>query len=134
LGVNLLFLKGGIYEIIKPDWNKFKAKFSDNPQKNFEWLCYSLFCREFNKPMGIARYINQSGIETFPITKDNAVIGWQAKFYETPLSQHKVVLLETIIKAKEIIRKFPKLFFIQILNGGKAEEITTHKLKLKLKH
>lgn len=97
--------------IVKPDWNKFKAKFSDNPQKNFEWLCYSLFCREFNKPMGIARYINQSGIETFPITKDNVVIGWQAKFYETPLSQHKVDLLDSINKSKRDYPEISKIIF-----------------------
>ena len=61
--------------MIKPDWNKFKAKFSENPQSNFEWFCYILFCKEFNKPIGINRYKNQSGIETNPIIKDIEVIG-----------------------------------------------------------
>ena len=97
--------------IIKPDWDKFKAKFSDNPQKNFEWLCYSLFCREFNKPMGITRYINQSGIETFPITKDNEVIGWQARFYKNSLSQHKDDLIGTINKSKRDYPDITKIIF-----------------------
>jgi len=97
--------------IIKPDWNKFKAKFSDNPQKKFEWLCYLLFCREFDKPMGIERFINQSGIETFPIMVDNEVIGWQAKFYETSLSQHKNDLLQTIDKSKRDYPNITKIIF-----------------------
>jgi len=36
-------------DIIKPDWNKFRAKFSENPQNNFEWFCNLLFCKEFNQ-------------------------------------------------------------------------------------
>lgn len=28
--------------MIKSDWNIFKAKFNENPQSNFEWLCYLL--------------------------------------------------------------------------------------------
>lgn len=68
--------------MIKPDWNKFKAKFSDNPQNSFEWFCYLLFCQEFNKPAGIFRYKNQSGIETTPITKDSEVIGWQRRAFK----------------------------------------------------
>ncbi len=97
--------------IIKSDWNKFKAKFSDNPQKNFEWLCYLLFCREFDKPMGIERYTNQSGIETFPMILDYEVIGWQAKFYEIPLSQHKNDLLATINKSKRDYPDITKIIF-----------------------
>ena len=68
--------------MIKPNWHNFQTKFNDNPQKNFEWFCYLLFCQEFSKPAGIFRYKNQSGIETNPVAKDGAVIGWQAKFYE----------------------------------------------------
>ena len=50
--------------IQETNWNNFKAKFNDKEQKSFEWLCYLLFCREFNQPSGIFRYINQAGIET----------------------------------------------------------------------
>lgn len=35
--------------MIKPNWDLFRAKFNDNPQKNFEWFCYLLFCAEFDK-------------------------------------------------------------------------------------
>lgn len=93
-------------EIIKPDWDKFKAKFSENPQDNFEWFCNLLFCKEFNQPFGIFRYKNQSGIETDPIIKEDEVIGWQAKFYETTLSSHKEDLLATIQRTK---RDYPDI-------------------------
>ena len=61
--------------MIKSDWNIFKAKFSENPQDNFEWLCYLLFCREFNKPFGIFRYKNQAAIETNTIQVKDEIIG-----------------------------------------------------------
>ena len=61
--------------------NNFKTKFSENPQKIFEWFCYVLFCQEFNKPLGIFRYKNQSGIETNPIEANGDIVGWQAKFW-----------------------------------------------------
>lgn len=93
-------------DIIKPDWNKFRAKFSENPQNNFEWFCNLLFCKKFNQPFGIFRYKNQSGIETDPIIKDEEVIGWQAKFYDSTLSSHKKDLLETI---ERVNRDYPNI-------------------------
>ncbi|MDQ1325806.1 MAG: hypothetical protein QG564_930 [Campylobacterota bacterium] len=68
--------------MIKPNWDIFRAKFSENPQYNFEWFCYLLFCKEYNKKFGVFRYKNQAAIETNPIEVDNEVIGWQAKFYK----------------------------------------------------
>ena len=61
--------------MIKPNWDIFKAKFSDNPQDTFEWFCYLLFCREFKRDKGIFRFKNQSAIETDPVVKDGEVIG-----------------------------------------------------------
>jgi len=49
--------------LIKPNWEIFEAKFSENPQNNFEWFCYLLFSKEYNQTYGIHRYKNQSGIE-----------------------------------------------------------------------
>lgn len=92
--------------MIKPDWNVFKVKFSDDPRKKFEWLCYSLFCQEYDKHHGIFRYKNQSGIETNPITKDGEVIGWQAKFYDTPLKDHLDEFTEMLNKSK---RDYPDI-------------------------
>lgn len=95
--------------MIKPDWQIFKAKFSENPQNNFEWLCYLLFCKEFGKELGIFRYKNQSGIETNPISVGKDVIGWQAKFYETTLSDHKNDLIRTLIKSKRDYTNLSKI-------------------------
>ncbi|AEP88987.1 AVAST type 4 anti-phage nuclease Avs4 [Bacillus spizizenii] len=97
--------------MIRPDWNIFKAKFSENPQNNFEWLCYLLFCEEFGKEFGIFRYKNQSGIETNPISVEKDVIGWQAKFYETTLSDHKSDLISTLIKSKRDYTDLSKIIF-----------------------
>jgi len=86
--------------LVKPNWEIFKAKFSENPQDNFEWLCYLLFSKEYHQPYGTHRYKNQSGIETDPIEVDNEVIGWQSKFYSDSLSNHKEDLLGTLTKTK----------------------------------
>jgi len=118
--------------MIKPDWNKFKAKFSENPQNSFEWFCYLLFCQENNKPYGIFRFKNQSGIETNPIVKDNDVIGWQAKFYETTLSDHKDDLIDTITKS---IRDYPtltKIIFYTNQEWGQGKIQTDPQAKIEI--
>jgi len=78
------------------NWNNFKAKFHDHEQMAFERLCYLLFCKEYGKDTGIFRFKNHAGIETDPIEKDGQVIGWQAKFYDTRLSEHKDELIQSI--------------------------------------
>ncbi|RBP96136.1 hypothetical protein DFO70_102463 [Cytobacillus firmus] len=100
--------------MIKPNWDVFKAKFSDNPQNNFEWLCYLLFCKQFNKDYGIFRYKNQSAIETNPIEVNDDVVAWQAKFYETPLSNHKNDLEDTLNKLK---RDYPNVNRLHIYSN-----------------
>lgn len=97
--------------MIRPNWEIFKAKFNENPQSNFEWFCYLLFCKEFEKLFGIPRFKNQSAIETNPINNNNEVIGWQAKFYDTPLSSHKNDLVSTIEKSKRDYPNITKLLF-----------------------
>ncbi|RPJ79756.1 MAG: ATP-binding protein [Alphaproteobacteria bacterium] len=87
--------------MLKPNWDIFKAKFSENPENNFEWFCYILFCKEFNRPFGIHRYKNQSAIETDPIEVNGELVGWQAKFYETTLSKHKNDFISMIEGAKK---------------------------------
>ncbi|MBF0459626.1 MAG: hypothetical protein HQK99_17195 [Nitrospirae bacterium] len=88
--------------MIKPNWDIFKAKFSENHQTNFEWFCYLLFCQEFNKPQGIFRYKNQSAIETNPVQKDGHTVGWQAKYYDATLSTNKNNLISTLERAKRV--------------------------------
>ena len=95
--------------MIKPNWSAFRAKFSENHQHNFEWFCYLLFCKEFNQPYGVFRYINQSAIETSPIRVGDEVVGFQAKFYDTALSSHKSDLLDTLKDAKKNYPDISKL-------------------------
>ena len=93
------------------NWNIFKAKFGGKEQKSFEWLCYLLFCNEFNISKGIFRYKNQTGIETEPIDYDGKLIGFQAKFYETRISDNKGDIEESINKAKSKNQKIYKILF-----------------------
>ncbi|PFT25286.1 ATPase [Bacillus thuringiensis] len=108
--------------MIKPDWNVFKVKFSENPQNNFEWLCYLLFCKEFEKKLGIFRYKNQSGIETNPVNVEKEVIGWQAKFYETTLSDHKSELISTLTKSKRDYSNLTKIIFYTNQEWGQSHK------------
>ncbi len=98
-------------DIIKPNWDKFRAKFSENPQDNFEWFCNLLFCNEFHQPFGIFRYKNQSGIETDPVIQDEEVIGWQSKFYDSTLSSHKKDIIDTIKRTNRDYPNITKIIF-----------------------
>lgn len=116
--------------IIKPNWNKFKAKFDDNPQKNFEWLCYLLFCKEFNMHKGISRYKNQSGIETNPIINGNEVIGWQAKFYENSLSDYKDDLIKAVEKVNKDYTNVTKIIFYTNQEWGQGKKQNAPQAKI----
>ncbi len=112
--------------MIKPNWDIFKVKFSENPQDSFEWFCYLLFCKEFNKSCGIFRFKNQSAIETNPIKQEKNIIGWQAKFYNSTLSNHKSELMNCIEKAKRDYPRITKLVFYTnqewVQNKGKKPQ------------
>lgn len=90
---------------MKPNWNIFRTKFNDSTT-NFEYFCYLLFCIEFNRPYGIFRYKNQSGIESEPVEIDGRTIGFQAKFYDDKLANKKTDLLKML---KTIHENYPKL-------------------------
>lgn len=107
--------------MIKPDWNIFKAKFSENPQNNFEWLVYSLFCREFNLKTGIFRFKNQRGIETEPTQYDEEYIGWQAKFYDTSLSSHKADFIKMLDNTKISHQNITKLIVFTNAEWGQSK-------------
>ena len=115
--------------MIEPNWHHFQAKFSHNPQKNFEWFCYLLFCQEFDKPAGIFRYKNQSGIETNSITTDGEIIGWQAKFYGTKLSDNKPELSGMIAKSKRDYPDLNKIIFYTNQEWGQGKKGGDPKVK-----
>ncbi|MFA6548495.1 MAG: ATP-binding protein, partial [Candidatus Margulisiibacteriota bacterium] len=108
--------------MVKPNWGMFAAKFNNNPQSHFEWFCYMLFCQEFNRPQGIYRYKNQSGIETNPIIKDSEVIGWQAKYYESTLSNYKDALLKMLAKSKRDYPNLTSLIFYTNQEWGQGKK------------
>jgi hypothetical protein len=107
--------------MIKPNWNIFRVKFNENPQANFEWFCFLLFCREFGKTSGIFRYKNQSAIETAPISAGDEIIGWQAKFYDTPLAVHKDKIINTLDNIKRNYPSITKLIFYTNQEWGQAK-------------
>ncbi|MDV7512548.1 hypothetical protein R4534_03195 [Acinetobacter baumannii] len=96
--------------MIKPDWETFNANFT-NKEEMFEWFSYLLFCREFNLPKGWLGFNNQSAIEKNPIQINEEVIGFQAKFYLSSLSDHKKDFLEMLKNAK---RDYPEITKILI--------------------
>jgi hypothetical protein len=91
--------------------NNFRAKFNGKEQKSFEWLCYLLFCSEFNINTGLFRYKNQVGIETDPIEYQDQCIGFQAKFYETKIRDNKNDIKSSIAKAKTKNKNLTKILF-----------------------
>lgn len=97
--------------MLEINWNVFKAKFNDKEQKMFENLSYLLFCDEFNQDTGIFRYKNQAGIETEPIEHEGKIIGFQAKFYETKISDNVKDIEDSIAKAKNKNPNLNKILF-----------------------
>jgi len=97
--------------IAEVNWDNFEAKFAANKQETFEWLCYLLFCKEQNRSTGISRFKNHAGIETDPVNSSGAVIGWQAKFYTTRLSDHEQEFRNSIDAAKTRHPALTKIVF-----------------------
>ena len=86
--------------MIDINWNNYKAKFNGREKNIFESLAYMLFCYEHNIKVGIFRFKNQTGIETEPINFDGLKLGFQAKYYDTRLSENKTDIIDSIKKAK----------------------------------
>ncbi|MGZ4845682.1 MAG: AVAST type 4 anti-phage nuclease Avs4, partial [Candidatus Angelobacter sp.] len=97
--------------VVDINWNSFKSKFNNQEQTAFERLCYLLFCKEHGKDTGIIKFKNQAGIETNPIEINGEIIGWQAKFYGTPLSQHTAELIQSIDTTKARYPTVTRLIF-----------------------
>ena len=125
--------------MIHPNWDLFSTKFSNSKEVVFEWFAYLLFCREFKIPKGWFGFKNQSGIEKNPIEYENEVIGFQAKFYSTSLSDHKDDFLQMLEKAN---RDYPSLTKILIYTNqlwgqaysNKEEKMTSPKALLDIEN
>ncbi|KJU81957.1 ATPase domain protein, prokaryote domain protein [Candidatus Magnetobacterium bavaricum] len=97
--------------MVEPNWNTFKAKFNGKEPSAFEWFCYLLFCKEYKRNIGIAGYKNHPGIEKSPIYENGEWVGFQAKFYETPLSTHEKDFISSIDTAKSRHPELTKILF-----------------------
>ncbi|MCU4304796.1 hypothetical protein KTH06_02970 [Acinetobacter ursingii] len=106
--------------MIKPNWDIFSSKYSTDKESVFEWFAYLLFCREYNLPKGWFGFKNQSGIEKNPITHDGEVIGFQAKFYSTSLSDHKDDFLQMLEKTKRDYTSLTKILIYTNQLWGQA--------------
>lgn len=129
----------GYLLMIKPNWDTFSSKFSTDKESTFEWFTYLLFCREFNLPKGWFGFKNQSGIEKNPIEHEGHVIGFQAKFYSSPLADHKDDFLQMLEKSN---RDYPSLTKILIYTNQlwgqaynkKEEKMTSPKALLDIEN
>jgi len=119
-------------KIIEINWDIFRAKFHGKEQKSFEWLCYLLFCKEFKQNIGIPGYKNHAGIETSPIEINCEKIGWQAKFYDTRLSEHKKDFIVSIDTTKVKHPEINKIIFYtnQNFGQGKTKNNPQHKIDI----
>jgi hypothetical protein len=115
--------------LVEINWNNFKAKFNNHKQATFERLCYLLFCKEHGKDIGLFRFKNQAGIETNPIESSGEIIGWQAKFYGTPLSQHTAELIQSIDTTKARYPNVTKLIFYTNQDFGQDKKKTDPQYK-----
>ncbi len=82
-------------KVVKPNWDIFKSKFSENPTGNFEWLCYLLFSKEHNRNFGIFRYKNHKASEAEIIEFNGKRIAFQAKFTDS-ISSHSKDLIKAL--------------------------------------
>lgn len=87
--------------IVDINWSSFRTKFNGREREKFEELSYLLFCKEHEQNYGIFGYFNQTGIEKEPIVIDGKHIGFQAKFFETKISENVREIKEGISKAKQ---------------------------------
>jgi hypothetical protein len=97
--------------MIDINWHSFKAKFNDRETKAFEQLAYMLFCAEHNIKIGIFRFKNQTGIETEPVIVDGKQVAFQAKYYDTKLTDNKDDMISSLRKAKKENPDLAKILF-----------------------
>lgn len=104
------------------NWGNFTAKFNGKERDSFQWLCYLLFCQEFNQPLGLGRYVNHAGIETAPVKIGEEHVGWQAKFFDTPLSNHTQEFRSAIDTAKKNHAELTKIIFYTNKDFGQKKD------------
>ena len=91
-----------------------------------------MFCKEFNKPLGVPGYQDHRHIETDPIEKNGEIIGWQAKFSELTLSSHKTKIIRLIEGAKKDYPKITKIIFYANKNWAQGKNQNDPRTKLEI--
>jgi len=81
-------------------WDNFGAKFSSNKQEAFKRLCCLLFCKEFNKNIGIFRFRNPAGIETNSLEKMGRLLAGNQNFMQQDLLNTGRILLIPLIRLR----------------------------------
>ena len=120
--------------MIARNWNNFRTKFEGKERDSFEWFCYNLFCRQFNKGFGVFRYKNQSAIEHNPIEVNGEQIAWQAKFYDAPLSSHKKDLKDTLEKCNKYYPNLRKLYIYSNKEWGQNNKGEDPSVKVEIEN
>lgn len=118
------------------NWNAFKYKYNDRESKSFEMLAYELFCFEHDQSNGIFRFKNQHGIETEPIMVKGELIGFQAKYYETKISDNKKDIMDSLQKAKSKNQNINKvyLYLNQEFSESKDNGVKNPKYKTEIEN
>ena len=93
------------------DWNIFKTRFSGKEQKAFEDLSYFLFCEETEQKYGIFAYKDQWGIEAEPIMFNGKWVGFQAKYYDSRISDNAEDIKSSINKAIKKNGNLQQIYF-----------------------
>lgn len=120
--------------VAEVNWDGFGEKFNKDKQGAFERLCYLLFCKEHGKNTGIFRFKNHAGIETDPVGYNGKVIGWQAKFYATRLSEHENDFISSIETAKTRHPTINKIIFYTNQEFGQDPQGTDPAYKIKIEN
>ncbi|TCC98507.1 AVAST type 4 anti-phage nuclease Avs4 [Pedobacter hiemivivus] len=109
------------------NWNIFKIKFNEKEQSAFERLSYLLFCSEHGIKKGLFGFKNQIGIETEPVLHNEKYIGFQSKYYDSSLANHKIDIIDSLKKAK---RENPLLDTIFLYTNQTPSESNKKGVKL----
>lgn len=117
--------------ILFPSWDTFNYKYGANKQDALENLARALFCEQFGIPTGIFQRINHAGNETNTITKEDHVIGFQAKYFEHAIDE--IQIKRSIDAAHEANPQQTKLYLYTNMmfgNPPKGNSITEKEKKL----
>ena len=77
--------------IKQAEWNAFKAKYANNPEKALEALCRYLFKAKYGIEDNLPYFKNHPGVETEPISVGEDLIGFQSKFFDTKIEAGKII-------------------------------------------